>query len=90
VAVGGGGYDWWRVVPRAWTALWAALSHQEVPEKMPEEWLEKWRERSPVRLPRLMRDKARDYPAIERADEIAEKNHRTVEEVLEAVLPLIQ
>jgi acetoin utilization protein AcuC len=90
VAVGGGGYDWWRVVPRAWTALWAAVSHQEVPEEMPEDWLEKWCERSPVRLPHLTRDEAQEYPAIERADEIAEKNRRTVEEVLEAVLPLIQ
>ncbi len=90
VPVGGGGYDWWRVVPRAWTALWAVVSHQEVPEEMPEDWLEKWGERSPVRLPRLTRDEAQDYPAIERADEIAEKNHRTVKEVLEAVLPLIQ
>ena len=30
VATGGGGYDIWRVVPRAWTALWAAVSHQEI------------------------------------------------------------
>ena len=57
---------------------------------MPEDWLAKWCERSPVRLPRLTRDEPQDYPAIERADEIAEKNRRTGEEVLEAVLPLIQ
>src|SRR4028118_1858197 len=35
VATGGGGDDIWRVVPRAWTALWAAVSHQELPEKLP-------------------------------------------------------
>ncbi len=89
VAVGGGGYDWWRVVPRAWAALWAAVSHQELPENIPEDWLKKWGAESPVELPRLMRDDPDDYPPIERADEIAEKNRQTVEELREKVLPLI-
>ncbi len=89
VAVGGGGYDIWRVVPRAWTALWATVSHQELPDALPEDWLEKWGEESPVKLPRLMRDEAEDYPPIGRAGEIAEKNRRTVEELLEKALPLI-
>ena len=62
VATGGGGYDIWRVVPRAWTALWAAVSHQELPEKVPDAWLSKWREKSPVGLPPLMRDDPEDYP----------------------------
>ena len=89
VAVGGGGYDIWRVVPRAWAALWAVVSHQELPEKIPEDWLKKWGEESPVELPRLMRDDPDDYPPIERADEIAETNRQTVEELREKVLPLI-
>lgn len=87
VTVGGGGYDWWRVVPRAWTALWAAVSHQELPEALPEDWLEKWGKKSPVELPRLMRDRADDYPPIGRAEEIADSNRRTTEELLEKVLP---
>ena len=90
VATGGGGYDIWRVVPRAWTALWAAVSHQELPEKLPEGWLEKWGEKSPVRLPRLMRDDAADYPAGPRAREISDTNKRTAERVLEKVLPLVR
>ncbi len=89
VATGGGGYDIWRVVPRAWTALWAAVSHQEMPEEMPEDWLSKWGEESPVELPPFTRDDADDYPPIKRAAEIEERNRRTVEDLLAKVLPLI-
>jgi acetoin utilization protein AcuC len=85
VAVGGGGYDWWRVVPRAWAALWAAVSHQKLTEEMPEDWLEKWGEESPVKLPRHTRDDPEDYPATERASEIADTNRQTVEELMEKV-----
>jgi len=90
VATGGGGYDIWRVVPRAWTALWATLSHQEMPEEMPEDWLSKWGEESPVELPPFTRDDADDYPPIKRAAEIEERNRRTVEDLLAKVLPLIR
>lgn len=89
VATGGGGYDIWRVVPRAWTALWAAVSHQELPEEVPEDWLAKWGERSPVKLPRLMRDDPADYPSIERAQQIADTNRRTAEEALEQAISRI-
>jgi len=90
VATGGGGYDIWHVVPRAWTALWAAVSHQELSEKVPEDWLSKWRGKSPVDLPSHMRDDPEDYPQGPRAAKIAERNFRTVEDVLERVLPRIQ
>jgi acetoin utilization protein AcuC len=89
VAVGGGGYDIWRVVPRAWTALWAVVSHQELPDEMPEDWLEEWGEESPVRLPSLTRDEPEDYPPTERIDQIENRNRRTVKELAEKVLPLI-
>jgi acetoin utilization protein AcuC len=89
VATGGGGYDIWRVVPRAWTALWAAASHQHLPEKAPGEWLAKWGRQSHVALPRLMRDDPLDYPPIERAQQIADTNQRTVEAVLQQTMPLI-
>ena len=90
VATGGGGYDIWRVVPRAWSALWAAVSHQELPVGMPENWLERWEAKSPVGLPHRVRDDPADYPAGPRADEISARNRRTAEEVLEKVLPLIR
>ncbi len=43
VALGGGGYDLYRVVPRAWSMLWAEMSEQQVPEHLPEPWIERWR-----------------------------------------------
>ncbi len=43
VALGGGGYDLYRVVPRAWSLLWAEMSEQEVPDALPQEWIERWR-----------------------------------------------
>ena len=89
VAVGGGGYDIWRVVPRAWAALWAVLSDQALPGEMPDDWLEKWGEKSPVGIPRLTRDEVEDYPPNERTQQIADRNRWTVEGLLEKALPLI-
>jgi acetoin utilization protein AcuC len=90
VATGGGGYDIWRVVPRAWTALWAAVSHQEMPEIASEDWLSKWSAKSPVTLSPLMRDDPEDYPQKPRAARIASRNEITVQEVLDKVLPKIR
>jgi len=45
VAVGGGGYDLFRVVPRAWSLLWAEMSEQTPPEELPDAWVTHWRER---------------------------------------------
>ena len=89
VATGGGGYDIWRVVPRVWTALWATVSHQELPEEVPENWLAKWESKSPVKLPRVMRDDPEDYPQGPRAKEISDRNRRTIEAVLDQALSLI-
>ncbi len=43
VALGGGGYDLYRVVPRAWAMLWAEMSEQPLPAQLPEEWITRWR-----------------------------------------------
>ncbi|HLJ33491.1 MAG TPA: GNAT family N-acetyltransferase, partial [Ktedonobacteraceae bacterium] len=43
VALGGGGYDQFRVVPRAWSILWAEMSQQPLPEQLPEGWIARWR-----------------------------------------------
>jgi hypothetical protein len=37
-----------------------------------------------------MRDDSADYPVAERASDIAERNRRTTERVLEKVMPLIR
>ncbi len=40
VATGGGGYQWARVVPRAWTMYFAEMAGVDVPDQIPEAWIE--------------------------------------------------
>lgn len=40
VATGGGGYQWARVVPRAWTLYFAEMADAELPDHLPESFLE--------------------------------------------------
>ena len=42
LATGGGGYDAYRVVPRAWAHVWLAASHLPVPPASDEAWRERW------------------------------------------------
>ena len=89
IALGGGGYDIWRVVPRAWTLVWAALSDQQVPEMVPQSWLDRWQPRSDIALPRMMHDSPDVCPPIPRVREIAANNEATFTRVINTSLPLI-
>jgi acetoin utilization protein AcuC len=40
VATGGGGYQWARVVPRAWTIAFAEMSGAELADALPAGWVE--------------------------------------------------
>jgi acetoin utilization protein AcuC len=40
VATGGGGYQWARVVPRAWTIYFADMADAELDDDIPVEWLD--------------------------------------------------
>jgi acetoin utilization protein AcuC len=40
VATGGGGYQWARVVPRAWTIYFAEMAEGEIADDIPVEWLD--------------------------------------------------
>lgn len=42
LATGGGGYDAYRVVPRAWALTWLAGAHREVPDATPAAWRDRW------------------------------------------------
>ena len=42
LATGGGGYDVYRVVPRAWALTWLAGAHRDAPQEIPEAWRERW------------------------------------------------
>ena len=42
LATGGGGYDVYRVVPRAWALTWLAGAHREIPASTPSAWRDRW------------------------------------------------
>ncbi|KAB2334314.1 acetoin utilization protein AcuC [Bacillus mesophilum] len=83
IAVGGGGYDIWRVVPRAWALIWLEMTENSNSYgKLPSEWIEKWAKEAPVPLPDEWDDPEDAYKAIPRKKEIEEKNQITLEKAL--------
>ncbi|MBM7706881.1 acetoin utilization protein AcuC [Chryseomicrobium aureum] len=83
IAVGGGGYDIWRVVPRAWSLIWLEMSDQPAPTgELPKTWLERWEQESPVPLIPTWEDPSPLYEAIPRKAEITEKNQQMLEKSL--------
>ncbi len=83
IAVGGGGYDIWRVVPRAWSYVWTEMSNFKQPHgPIPEQWLKQWQKESPVTLMPNWDDPDPLFTPIPRKKEITEKNKQTLEKAL--------
>lgn len=83
IAVGGGGYDIWRVVPRAWSYVWTEMSNFPQPHgDIPKNWLEQWQSESPVPLIPTWDDADPLFAPIPRKNEITEKNKQTLEKAL--------
>ncbi|MCL6499563.1 MAG: acetoin utilization protein AcuC, partial [Firmicutes bacterium] len=83
LATGGGGYDIWLTVPRAWTLVYGVVSHQDVPDEVPDAWRQRWRPWAPVDLPRRMReDPSSDAPPVVRVQNL-ETARRVARRVLE-------
>jgi acetoin utilization protein AcuC len=87
IALGGGGYGLWTVVPRAWTSVWAAVSGQPLPERVPEAWRERWQAESPERLPTRMHNALDAIPPVPRQAEIRRQNRQVASEVAARGLP---
>lgn len=86
IAVGGGGYDIWRVVPRAWSLIWLEMTDNPIGTgSLPREWIDKWKTQSPAPLPDAWEDRHDIYPPIPRKDEITEKNAQTVIKALHPI-----
>ena len=83
IVLGGGGYDIWSVVPRAWTLVWSVLSGQPAPARVPESWRARWAARSPIALPTAMRDDPADHPPLPRQPQIAAANAATLRRLRE-------
>ncbi|MGG4039478.1 acetoin utilization protein AcuC [Heyndrickxia ginsengihumi] len=83
IAVGGGGYDIWRVVPRAWSFIWLEMTNRSSNlTTIPSEWIEKWQKNAPFSLPKDWKDPSNLYPKIPRKQEISEKNRNTLNRLL--------
>jgi acetoin utilization protein AcuC len=83
IAVGGGGYDIWRVVPRAWSLIWLEMTgRMDASASFPAVWTERWKSKAGVPLPTEWADAPDMYPAIPRKGEITEKNRHTLEKAL--------
>ncbi|MFD1888076.1 acetoin utilization protein AcuC [Paenibacillus wenxiniae] len=87
VALGGGGYDIWRVVPRAWSLLWLEMSQHALLHEidhhplldLPSEWLTRWQQESPVSLPDTWLDDVSRWEPMPRRSEITERNRHICE-----------
>ncbi|MGD6855588.1 acetoin utilization protein AcuC [Bacillus infantis] len=83
IAVGGGGYDIWRVVPRAWALIWMEMTgNSNCYGRLPEGWIKNWKDQAPVELPEEWDDPDNLYPPIPRKPEITEKNANTAAKAL--------
>ncbi len=83
IAVGGGGYNLWQVVPRMWAQIWLAMTGIEAPTgRLPETYLEKYESKCPVYFPQNWEDDTSDYQDIPRRTEIAEKNESTLDRAM--------
>ena len=86
IAVGGGGYDIWRVVPRAWSVIWTEMNDLPLPKgNLPNEWIKKWQKESPVPLISTWEDPIQLYEPIPRKAEITEKNSQMLEKALHLI-----
>jgi acetoin utilization protein AcuC len=82
LACGGGGYDVFRVVPRAWALLWGEMSGRSVPAAVPDAWRARYQAESPYPLPTAMRDIPDTFAPSEASQRAALANTQTLDELL--------
>lgn len=86
IALGGGGYDYYRVIPRAWAFIWLEmLGIQHISGSLPLEWLSTWQEKAPVELITTWEDPPNLYAPIPRKQEIEEKNNKMLQQALNII-----
>lgn len=94
VALGGGGYDHWRVVPRAWSLLWLemsghplldAIDRSQAPVALPEGWMGERAAQSPPRMPLAWLDDTSQWEPNPRRAVISAANRKTLELALQHI-----
>lgn len=75
IAVGGGGYNIFQVVPRMWAQVWLSMNNIKAPRgKLPEHFIDTYQSRSKTEFPLNWEDDLSDFTEIPRREEITEKN----------------
>lgn len=88
LAMGGGGYAIYRVVPRSWALIWSEMSGRQAPARLPASWVARYRVRDRLPVPEHLHDPAEMSEQPTRRD-IATANRRTIEAVRQLVLPAV-
>ncbi|WP_138751721.1 acetoin utilization protein AcuC [Paenibacillus sinopodophylli] len=91
IALGGGGYDIFRVVPRAWSLVWLTMISHPIASRiaagedveLPDSWLNRWSLLSPYKLPAKWTDDQADIEPMPRRQEITEKNRHVQKIVIQ-------
>jgi acetoin utilization protein AcuC len=87
LATGGGGYDAYRVVPRAWALVWLAGAHRPAPDATPAAWRARWAAQADAfgtpGMPERYEDDAHIGAEHDRQGQIADAaSRRTIEQVV--------
>jgi acetoin utilization protein AcuC len=84
LAVGGGGYDIVRVVPRAWSLLWMVMNDLPVQQRtLPASYRTLWQPHFESAVPTHLLDEETDCPSIPRQSEIEASNERMKNKALQ-------
>jgi acetoin utilization protein AcuC len=82
IATGGGGYQWARVVPRAWTVYFAEMAEAEIPDRLPDPWVRRAQERLGASVPTTISE-----PMLEPSAQVDSMVAVVVERVRERFFP---
>jgi acetoin utilization protein AcuC len=90
LATGGGGYDAYRVVPRAWSLVWLAGAHRDVPAQTDAGWRERWSTEAArygqAPLPETFHDASNAGLPLDAAQLAAEDRSRATVDVMRRVV----
>lgn len=88
VVTGGGGYDPYRTVPRAWAHAWAAMTGGALPRELPAEWRRRWTDKLgglAANLPRLSDEDPSEFAPLPRRAAISRRNRLVATRTLETL-----
>jgi len=88
LATGGGGYDLYNVVPRAWTLLFAGMVGADLPDELPEAFITLREKYSRQPMATTFLDEEPVHMSPERRRDVDAATDRTIRQIRELVFPL--